>query len=372
MKLSDKRGQPLTSLVLKPVYLHSEVFIPQKMPQILNSWDMTTTFVVSTYLASCASTAAAGGPAAITYLVLVGLTFFVPCLIATAQLGQMYPHEGGLYNWAHHAIGGYWSFFAGFCAWFPGVLISSSLANLLVIYAAPLIYPPLLAQPWQQGIATCLVLVTTGILTLCSFRWVQNLINLLVIMMLLGTLLISIACILWLIRGHHSATIFTNWTDWRPRPDNIVMFGLLAFAYLGTEGPLNLAGEITRRSVIKRHLTWGGMLLGLIYICNTLAVLIVLGPRAASDPFALVNTVAIVLGKSFAIITATCLMASFLATILVYNYLYARLLFVASVDNRLPHSLSKLNKWRVPINAALVQTILACIVTLLLFNLPPF
>ncbi|GCE27793.1 hypothetical protein KDA_32770 [Dictyobacter alpinus] len=369
MKLVQKSRQAGT---IPTANLYSEVYIPQKMPRILNSWDMTTTFVVSTYLASCASTIAAGGPAAMTYLLLVGVTFFVPCLIATAQLSQMYPHEGGLYNWVYHAIGGYWSFFAGFCAWFPGVLISGSLANLFVVYATPLINPAWLAQPWQQSIATCLVLAVSGMLTLCHFRWLQNLINLLVILMFMGTLLIAVACILWLVRGHHSATIFTNWTNWRPGTDNVVMFGLVAFAYLGTESPLNLAGEFTGRSVIKRHLIWGGILLVLIYISNTMAVLIVLGPRAAYDPFALVNTVAIVLGKGYASATTVCLMASFLATILVYNYLYARLLFVASIDKRLPQGLSKLNRWHVPGNAAVVQTTLAMIITLLLFNLAPF
>ncbi|GCE20258.1 APC family permease [Dictyobacter kobayashii] len=351
--------------------LHSEKLIPHVMPRILTSWDMTTTFIVSTYLASCASTVAAGGPAAITYLVLVGLTFFVPCLIATAQLGHVYPHEGALYNWAHHTIGGYWSFFAGFCAWFPGVLISSSLASLLVIYATPFLYPTLLNQPWKQGIAICLVLAVSGFLSTFRFRLVKNLVNLLVILLFSGTLVIALACIIWLIRGHHSATTFTNWSDWEPRSDNIVMFGLLAFAYLGTEGPLTMAGEIKGRKVIGRHLIWGPLLLALIYALNTLSVLIVLGRQAAYDPFALVRTVYVVLGKDFAVATSVCLMASFLATILVYNYLYARLLLVASVDKRLPRYISKLNRRQVPVNAILLQALLAIIVTLAMFNLAP-
>jgi len=28
------------------------------------------------------------------------------------------------------------------------------------------------------------------------------------------------------------------------RPDNFVLFGFMVFAYIGTEGPLNLAGEL--------------------------------------------------------------------------------------------------------------------------------
>src|SRR5690349_2147819 len=84
--------------------LVSEEYIPRVMPRILSSWDMTTTFVVSIYLATCATTAVAGGPSALTYLLLVALVFFVPCLIATLQLGSMFPHEGALYNWTHKAL----------------------------------------------------------------------------------------------------------------------------------------------------------------------------------------------------------------------------------------------------------------------------
>ena len=99
--------------------LLSEEYVPKAMPRILGTWDMTTTFVVSIYLASGATTAALGGPSAITYLLLGAVTFFVPCLVATAQLGTLFPHEGSLYNWTHKAMGGRASFFVGFCAWFP-------------------------------------------------------------------------------------------------------------------------------------------------------------------------------------------------------------------------------------------------------------
>src|SRR6478672_809345 len=128
--------------------LVSEKYVPHTMPRILNTWDMTTTFVVSIYLATCATTAASGGPAALTYLLLVGITFFLPSLIATMQLGVMFPFEGALYNWTHKALGGHWAFFSGFCAWFPGVLISASVADLFINYLQSM-YPGWLVTPWQ-------------------------------------------------------------------------------------------------------------------------------------------------------------------------------------------------------------------------------
>src|SRR5689334_6526782 len=148
--------------------LLSETYIPRVMPRILGTWDMSAIFMVSIYLSTCATTVAVAGPAAITYLLLAGLAFFVPCLIATAQLGNMYPFEGALYNWTHHAIGGYWSFFSGFCAWFPCVLIICSLANLFVSYAQAL-FQSGLTQPWQQGLGICIVLIVGGIVATWRF-----------------------------------------------------------------------------------------------------------------------------------------------------------------------------------------------------------
>ena len=103
--------------------LASEDYVVKTMPHILGKLDMTTTYLMAIFFIVNAVTAANGGAAAFTYLILGGVTFFIPCAIATAQLGYMFPHEGSLYNWTHKALGSYWSFFIGFCSWFPGVLV---------------------------------------------------------------------------------------------------------------------------------------------------------------------------------------------------------------------------------------------------------
>src|SRR5579864_3912468 len=85
-------------VVVKQPPLASEEYVLKTMPPILSTFDMTTTFVVSIYLATCATTLAAAGPAGFTHLLLGAVVFFIPCLIATAQLGTMFPHEGALYK----------------------------------------------------------------------------------------------------------------------------------------------------------------------------------------------------------------------------------------------------------------------------------
>src|SRR5437763_15629320 len=241
--------------------LPSESYVPLTMPKILGARDMTVTFIVSIFLATTATTAVIGGPAAITYLLLACIVFFIPCIVATMQLGLMFPHEGSLYNWTHHAIGGRSSFFAGFCAWFPGVLIVSSFADLLVTFLQSM-NSNWLSQTWQQGLVICVVLGFSGTLSIQRLHTVQLVINVLVSLTVLACFIIGLSCIVWLAAGHASATNFSHWSDYGINSDNFVLFGFLVFAYIGIEGPLNLAGVIMENNnsfTINRRLILGGV-----------------------------------------------------------------------------------------------------------------
>src|SRR5256884_1976631 len=177
--------------------LPSESYVLDTMPKILGVGDMTATFIVSIFLVTTATTAVLGGPAAITYLLLACIVFFVPCIVATVQLGLMFPHEGSLYNWTHHAIGGRASFFAGFCAWFPGVLIVSSFADLLVTFLQSM-NSNWLSQTWEQGLVICVVLALSGTLCIQRLRTVQNVLNVLVSLTILACFFIGLSCLVWL------------------------------------------------------------------------------------------------------------------------------------------------------------------------------
>jgi glutamate:GABA antiporter len=56
----------------------------------------------------------------------------------------------------------------------------------------------------------------------------------------------------------------------------------------------------------------------------------------------------------------------------VYNYTYARLLLVAGIDKRLPVSVGRLNKHRVPANGITFQTIVATVFTAIVFFAVPY
>ncbi len=364
--------------------LLSEDYVVKTMPAMLGTLDMTATYLVAIFFIINAATAANGGAAAFTYLILGGVTFFIPCAIATAQLGYMFPHEGSLYNWTHKALGSYWSFFIGFCSWFPGVLVMVAGADIAMSFLQGLNNTWFVA-PWQQGVAIILIILFSGFMSLQRYRMVQNVINSAAGLIFVAVLLVGVAALVWLAKGHHSATNFKNLSEWNikwnPTTGNINLFGLITLAYLGTEVPLNMGGEMIGsgqdvskgRKVITRHLLWGTIIVLIGYFIATLALLVVQGSAAGSaGGFSLVTTVDMALGKVWGNITAICIICFFIMVPVVYNCTFARILLVAGIDQRLPVNIAKLNKHRVPANAMIFQIVIALILTVMTFMVAPY
>ncbi|HEX6481050.1 MAG TPA: APC family permease [Ktedonobacteraceae bacterium] len=375
-----EQTQPVQSL--EGTSLPSEDYIVRVMPPILGTFDMTAIFLMAIFWITSTTVAATAGPAAITYLVLIGITFFIPRVIATAQLGVLFPHEGSVYNWTHRTLGPYWSFFVGFCFWFPSVLAIVSGADALVTYLQGLNHKWLI-EPWQQGLVIILIIAFSGILATRRFRMVQNMVNMVVGLIFVAVFLIGLSLIIWHVKGNPSATNFSHLSDWSPNNGNFFLFGLITFVYIGTNIPLNMGGEIVgagndqlrRRKVITRHLLWGSLIAIASYLLTMFALLVIRGSQnVAQAPilsFEWVNLVSAALGRVAGIIFAVCLMSFFLMASVVYNSALARLLLVGAIDQRLPVQLGKLNKNRVPANAIIFQTIIAIVFTATVFMVIP-
>src|SRR5258707_9646947 len=276
--------------------LVSEEYVVKAMPPTLGSLDMTTTYIMIIFFITNATTAVAGGAAAFTYLLIGALAFFIPSVITTSQLGNMFPHEGSLYNWTHKAFGGYWSFFVAFCAWFPGVLVMITAGDVIVAFIQGL-NVNWLVEPWQQGLVIVAIVVFSGVIATRRFRMVKNTINMVAVLTFVAVFLLGLAAIAWLANGHAVQTSFSHFSDWSISTANISLFGLVTLAYLGIETPLNMGGELAKsglaergkRKIITGHLFWGTLLVFIGYFVATFALLVVEGSSKITSPFALVS-----------------------------------------------------------------------------------
>src|SRR5919199_4645361 len=209
----------------------SERIAPGALPRVLNSFDMTIIFLAIVLFIVQASVIQPAGPAAYLYWILGFLTFLIPGALVTAQLGQMFPQEGSLYVWTQKALGPFWGFFAGFCAWWPGVLVMVATSDL-VVTIWQFIDKGALPKPWHQMIVILAVLWFSAILASMRLRITQSYANLVVVFYGAAIFVIGLAGVLWLVGGNGSANSFSGAPNWLPDSSNWTFFGLVILALL--------------------------------------------------------------------------------------------------------------------------------------------
>src|SRR6266567_605141 len=207
--VSEEAMQKITTQDALP----SEEYVVKTMPPVAGTFDLAATFVLIIFFITNVPSAIQGGAGTFTFWIIGGITFFIPCVIATAQLGHMFPHEGSLFNWTHKAFGGYWSFFVSFCAWFPCILLMVVAADVVVGYIQGL-NPNWLVAPWQQGLVLVLLIALSGLLAVQRFRTMLNIAKMILVIAFLAVLIVGIAGVVWLLQGHHAATSFHTPADW--------------------------------------------------------------------------------------------------------------------------------------------------------------
>src|SRR5713101_3793717 len=178
----------------------SERLAPGMLPRVLNSFDMTIIFVAIVLFIVNASAIQQAHQAAYTYWILGFIAFLIPGALVTAHLGQMFPQEGSLYVWTQKALGPFWGFFAGFCAWWPGILVMVATGDA-VVTIWQFIDAGSLPKPWHQGIVILAVLWFSAGLSAMKLRLTQNYANFVVFFYGGAIFLIGLAGVLWLIGG---------------------------------------------------------------------------------------------------------------------------------------------------------------------------
>src|SRR5258708_959523 len=114
--------------------LRSERIAGGILPKVLNSFDMVVIAVAIILWIPNAATVTGAGPAAFIYWGLGFVTCLIPGAIVTGQLGLMFPGEGSIYVWTTKAFGRFTGFIAGFCGWWPGILLLIAASELVVTF----------------------------------------------------------------------------------------------------------------------------------------------------------------------------------------------------------------------------------------------
>jgi amino acid transporter len=348
----------------------SERIAPGMLPRVLNSTDMSIIFLAIVLFIVQASVIQPAGPTAFTYWILGFLLFLIPGALVTAQLGQMFPQEGSLYVWTQKALGPFWGFFAGFCAWWPGVLVMVATSDLVVLIWQ-FIDKGALPKPWHQMLVILAVLWFSALLSMQRLRVTQTYANFVVFFYGAAIFVIGLAGVLWLFGGNSSANSFSGFSNWVPDGSNWTFFGLVVLALLGIEVPLNMGVEIVHVRAIKKYLFWGSLVVMGAYLWATFGNMVTVPLKDNNSTTGILTAVETGFFGAhwFAVLVGLVIMWFFVSNTVVYNYSFSRLLFVSGLERRMPAALGKVDdNTKVPRNAILLQTSLASIFAIVTFG----
>ncbi len=358
--------------------LRSERIAGGILPKVLNSFDMVAIFVAIVLFIGNSSVISGAGGSAYIYWILGFVAFLIPGAIVTGQLGLMFPGEGSIYVWTNKAFGAFLGFFAGFCAWWPGVLVMIATGDAVVSFIQLLgaqLNVNLLVQPWQQGVVIIAVIAFSYLLSILRFRATQNFVNVVFVAYGGAILLVGLAGVLWLIGGHAPQADFSA-KSWSLNSGNWTFFGLVILALLGIEVPLNMGVEINDMRSITRYLLWGSVVVMAAYLIGTFGVMMAAPTASYGSPSAVAAAVQKGfgggVGTALGVLVNLIFIGFFIFNTAVYNYSFGRLLFVSGLDRRLPAFMSRVNANRVPWAAVLVQSIISAFFTIVAFILAPY
>src|SRR5947199_4344018 len=271
--------------------LRSERIAGGILPKVLNSFDMVAIFVAIVLFISNSAVVTGAGAAAYIYWGLGFITFLIPGAIVTGQLGLMFPGEGSIYVWTNKAFGAFLGFFAGFCAWWPGVLVMIA-TGAAVVSLIQQLNANFLTEPWQQGVVIIAVIAFSFVLSILRFRVTQNFVNIIFLAYGGAILLIGLAGLLWLLGGHHANTDLSFRTgSWGLNRGNFTFYGLVILALLGVEVPLNMGVEINDARAITRYLFWGSAVVIVAYLIGTFGVMMAVPASQQGNPSAIATAV---------------------------------------------------------------------------------
>ena len=362
--------------------LPSEQRTGHLLPRVLSPVDLLVLFITSAlYIPTVSIVEATHGIGMATYLywALGAVTFLLPAVIVTGQLTRFMPVDGAIYVWTHRALGPIWGFLAGFCAWFAGILalLSAVVAVLVMVNGIWRTWlgasTTWLAAPWQQGLFLVGVLLLAGWLATWPLRLIMRIARIVILLYLLGVAGVGLGGIAWLLAGHPPQPALTT-SQHSFGIQSIVLYSVIVLALLGVEVPLNLTAETTQPHAARLFLRWGPPLVLLAYLMGTFGVQAVVPRQTAGVLYSTLIVAQIVCGIPAAVLVGCIFACFFVITAVLYHVAFARLLFVAALDQRLPAGLARLNRFAAPSRATTIQTIIALTIvvpTLLLEHLVP-
>jgi len=349
-----------TSTSLESKKMLAELIPPRVLPRVLSRFDLVTIYFALIFGSYGAAQMAGQGWAGVSMMTLAAITFLIPCILASYELGTLFPGEGGIYIWAHKTFGPIHGFIAGWLSWVPIFLLIPLGATTIVAH----LQVALNAQ-WSLGAqvtAQLLVAWAVVIISMKRLSFSQGYVRALFFVSLATAVTVFVVGLL--------KSSPANPVNAEISSLDLGKYGALYSAailwLLGVEVPFNMGAEIkdVRRSAGTMML-WGSLALMAGYYLGIIGILYST-PLDQIDTTTGVARAAATLSPAIGSLVAILICFAVSSQDVAYMNAYSRLLFVSGIERRLPAVMGQVNeKTRVPIPAMLVQGLGASLVILI-------
>jgi len=335
---------------------------------VLGRRDVLLYSVSAILLLDTVASSAAIGVVSISWWLILGVVFFVPFALISAELGCTFPDSGGIYAWVSRAFGGRW---AGRIAWYYWVNVAVWCPSIYVLIVGVLsqwlsLELSLITQV-ALGVALGWLTVVVNWLTLDVGKWVPN-VGAVLKLVIFAAIIVGAG---FYALNHGSANSFDAEAfvpQWGQSLQYVpvIVYGMVGFELISAASDEldNPAGVLPGAT-----LTAGAVIL-LFYIASTAAVLIAIPVSDIDLVEGLVDTLRLLFPGDLGNLLVGALIIAALYTFFSNGVTWAlganRAAAAAAVANHLPPVFGRIDKKRgTPIGAAVLLGIASSAILLL-------
>jgi amino acid transporter len=347
----------------------AELIPPRILPRVLGRWDLIVVYVSIIFGSYASGQMANAGWQAIGIWILAYLLFLIPAGLCSLELGNVFPDEGGVYVWASKTMGKMPGFFGGWLSWLP--VFGAVVTWTAIITSFLTTATGWKLELWQQvSLQVLIVWISVGV-ALFSLRTAQNVVNKLFYPFMFFAAMTFIAGLIHALTSGSATPLPSSFSELLPDlSKNGATFALAVLLLLGVETPFNMGVEIKSvRSAAPWMVFGGSLILGVFYLLTTTGIMMAT-PAGKADPYAALALVYGDAGFGWLVPTVAFIYAlTNLGQIVLYQYAYARLLFVSGIERHFPKIFAYVDpRTRTPVAAILLQGAVMTLIVLIMYS----
>lgn len=347
----------------------AELIPPRILPRVLGRWDLIVVYVSVIFGSYASGQMANAGWQAIGIWLLAYVLFLIPAGLCSLEMGNVFPEEGGVYVWASKTMGKMAGFFGGWLSWLPVFGAIATWTAIITSFFTTAF--GLSLELWQQvGLQIILVWISVGV-ALFSLRTAQNVVNKLFYPFMFFILLTFVVGLFHALTQGSATPLPTSFTEFIPNlNENGAVFALAVLLLLGVETPFNMGVEIKSVRDSAPWMIFGGsLMLGVLYLLTTAGIMMAT-PAGEADPYVALSKIYGDAGLGW-LVGVSALFYTFtnLGQIILYQYAYARLLFISGIERHLPKIFAYVDpRTRTPVAAILLQGAVLTLIVLIMYS----